>query len=90
MESIAVEERAKIKDVIDLSEDVSERVLGMKWYVGDDCFAYEVTWPEMPGTRRGLLFAHSSLFDPLDLVVLVVLEACLILRSVCLGGLGMG
>ena len=42
MESIAVEEKAKMKDVIDLSGDVSGRVLGMKWYVGDDCFAYFV------------------------------------------------
>ena len=88
MESIPVEERAKVKNVIDLSGDVNERVLGMKWYVGDDCFAYEVTWPEMPATRRGLLSAYSSLFDPLGLVAPVVLEARLIFRSVCLEGLG--
>ena len=90
MESIPVEERAKVKNAIDLSGDVSERMLGMKWYVGDDCFAYEVTWPEMPATRRGLLSAYSSLFDPLGLVAPVVLEACLIFRSVCLGGLAWG
>ena len=78
MESIAVEERAKVKDMIDLIRDVSERVLGMKWYVGDDCFAYKVTWPEMPAIRRGLLSGYSSLFDPLGLVAPFVLEASLI------------
>ena len=86
-ESIAVEERAKRKKVIDLSGDVSKRVLCMKWFVGDDCFTYKVTWPEMPATRRSLLSANSSLFDPLGLVTPVVLEARLVFRSVCLGGL---
>ena len=88
MESIAVEERAKVKDVIDLSGDVSESVLGMKWYIGDYCFEYEVTWPEMPATHRGLLSAYNSLFDLLGLVAPVVLEACLIFQSLCLEGLG--
>ena len=78
MESIPVEERAKAKDVIDLSGDVSERVLGIKWYVGDDCFVYEVTWHEMSATYKGLLPAYSSLFDPLGLVAPVVLESRLI------------
>ena len=81
MGSIPVEERANVKNVIDSSGDVSERVLGMKWYVGDDCFAYEVTWPEMPAIRRSLLSAYSSLFDPLGLVTPVVLEPRLIFRS---------
>ena len=51
MESIPVEERANVKNVIDSSGDVSERVIGMKWLVGDDYFAYEMTWPEIPVTR---------------------------------------
>ena len=89
-ESIAVEERAKRKKVIDLSRDVSERVLGMKWFVCDDCFAYELTWAKMPATHRGLLSAYSSLFDSLGLVAPVVLKARLVFRSVCLGGLGWG
>ena len=88
LQDIPLEERAQLKGgAIDVSGGGSERVLGVKWCVKEDCFAYDVTWPEMPATRRGLLSAYSSLFDPLGLVAPVVLEARLIFRSLCQQGL---
>ena len=88
MKSVLFEDRAKSTCNLNLGAEVDERVLGMKWHVTSDTFGYQVRLPDKPITRRGLLSVSSSLFDPLGLVSPVVLEARLLLRSLCQGGLG--
>ena len=50
-----------------------ERVLGMLWEVESDQLRYAVAQKETKLTRRGVLSAVSSLFDPLGLVAPVLL-----------------
>ena len=88
MKSVRLEDRAKSKCNFDLGAEVDERVLGMKWNVTNDTFGYQVRLPDKPITRRGLPSVSSSLFDPLGLASPVVLEARLLLRSLCQSGLG--
>ena len=88
MKSVWLEDRAKSPCNFDLGAEVDERVLGMKWNVTNDTFGYQVRLSDKPITRRGLLSVSSSLFDPLGLVSPEVLEARLLLRSLCQSGLG--
>ena len=84
--SIDAKERSGSVDKFDLGDQTDERVLGMNWSVSGDWFGYQVTIPEKPATRRGLLSISSSVFDPLGLVSPVILEARLIFRNVCQQG----
>ena len=85
MKSVLFEDRAKSTCNLNLGAEVDERVLGMRWHMTSDTFGYQVRLPDKPITRRGLLSVSSSLFDPLGLESPVVLEARLLLRSLCQG-----
>ena len=85
MKSVRLEDRAKSMCNFDLGAEVDERVLGMKWNITNDTCGYQVRLPDKPITCRGLLSVSCSLFDPLGLVSPVVLEACLLLRSLRMG-----
>ena len=66
-----------------LEDSTKERLLGMLWKLKEDNFTFEVNLPQRPLTRRGILSALSSLYDPLGFVAPVVLEGRLILQSLC-------
>ena len=88
MKSVRLEDKAKSTCNFDLGAEVDERVLGMKWNVTNDTFGYQARLPDKLITRRGLLSVSISLFDSLGLVSPVVLEARLLLRSLCQSSLG--
>ena len=57
-----------------------ERKLGGHWDVDRDAFFFKVREPHQPPTKRGILLAVSSLYDPMGFVCPVVLEAKKILQ----------
>ena len=52
----------------------------MQWDVEKDAFLFKVREPHQPPTKRGILSAVSSLYDPMGFVCPVVLEAKKILQ----------
>ena len=75
---------SQVKSKVNLtSTDLSERVLGVQWDLKGDCFKFELCLKEKPVTRRGILSAVSSLFDPLGFAAPVVLTAKLLLQDLC-------
>ena len=88
LQSIPATERASSVQQHELDGDVKERVLGVYWNVQDDEFGFNVSLPERPSTRRGILSAVCSLYDPLGLVAPVILEPKIMLQSECKQGLG--
>ena len=71
--------------IIDIN--TNERVLGVLWNVLDDTFGFNITLPDKPVTRRGILSTLSRLYDPLGFAAPVVLKPKLLLQSLCKAGL---
>ncbi len=65
-----------------------ERVLGLQWCVKSDAFKFKISIQDRPLTRRRILSVVSSIYDPLGVLVPVVLKAKLILQDLCRKGLG--
>ena len=71
--------------IIDIN--TNERVLGVLWNVLDDTFGFNITLPDKPVTRRGILSTLSRLYDPLRFAAPIVLKPKLLLQSLCKAGL---
>ena len=78
-------ERAKEVKNLDLDHDdlPVERVLGVQWCVQSDVFKFKILLKDRPLTRRGILSAVSSVYDPLGMLAPVVLTAKKILQDLC-------
>lgn len=65
---LSIAEDCKSKEVMDLDLDVDqlpmERALGLQWCIETDKFKFRTSLQEQPQTRRGILSAVSSLYDP--------------------------
>ena len=87
LESVPESERA-IDIILDLpSEELPfERVLGIQWTVGLDCFGFSIVLEDQPLTRRGLLATVSPVYDPLGFLAPLVLRAKKILQEICRRG----
>ena len=83
-------ERAKEVKELDLNYDTLpvERALGVQWCVQSDTFKFKIKVQDRPLTRRGILSVLSSIYDPLGVLVPVVLKAKLILQDLCRKGHG--
>ena len=73
-------DRAKSTLDLDLENLPVERTLGVQWDVEKDAFLFKVREPHQPPTKREILSAVSSLYDPMGFVFPIVLEAKKILR----------
>ena len=74
--------------ILDLpSEELPiERVLGIQWSVGLDCFGFSIVLKDQPLTRRGVLATVASVYDPLGFLAPLVLRAKKILQEICRRG----
>ena len=85
LDSIPLEDRAKCVENLDLLNDAApiERVLGVQWAIDSDCFQFRITLKDRPATRRGILSAVSSVYDPLGFLAPFVLNGKRILQDIC-------
>ncbi|VDQ08673.1 unnamed protein product [Trichobilharzia regenti] len=60
-----------------------ERTLGLEWNSEIDCFVFPFKIPLKPVTRRGILSAVSSIFDPLGMLSPLLIPTKLMLQSLC-------
>ena len=83
LESIPVEDRAKGTKELDLTCGALpvESALGMSWFVEAGQFGFKVFIKDRPCTRRGILSAVSSLYDPLGMVAPFILPAKFLLED---------
>lgn len=85
MNSVPPEERSKESQGRNFDYDPLpiERALGIQWNVENDEFGFQVKVPKSPSTRRGILSAVSSTYDPLGFVCPIVLAGKQILQELC-------
>ena len=83
--SIPADERAAEVRSLDLEDNSlpTERALGVLWSSENDTFGYQISLPNKPATRRGILSVVSSLYDPLGLVCPAILPAKRLLQDLC-------
>ena len=86
LSSIPEEERSTRLQNHEFQVTSNQRVLGVQWNLKEDEFAFDVSLPQRPLTRRGVLSAVSSLFDPLGFVAPITLEPKLLLQNLCKKG----
>ena len=64
----------------------SQTVLGLHWHVEDDSLTFIARQIDQPNTRRGILSAVASIYDPLGFISPLVLEGKSILQEMCKSG----
>ena len=77
LEAVPVEKRKDEK-----SSSV-QRVLGVLWSLKNDIFQFEAPTKVFSKTRRGMLSALNSFYDPLGLISPFILKGRLIFQAVC-------
>ncbi|XP_030580342.1 uncharacterized protein LOC115776718 [Archocentrus centrarchus] len=83
MQAFCPEDCAPVIKDLDLSgeETQSQRSLGLIWEITTDTFTYSVADTDKPFTRRGILSAVNSVFDPLGLLAPVTIQGRALLRE---------
>ena len=83
MESFPIHDRVDNLKNLDISQDplASQRSLGVTWDLQKDTFTFQITLPERPYTRRGVLAFINSIYDPLGFATPVTLQGRLLLRE---------
>lgn len=88
LHAIPESHRADEVKSLDLSVDALpiERTLGIDWCVENDNFKFRILIKNQSITRRGILSAVSSIYDPLGFIAPVVLRGKKILQELCRSG----
>ena len=60
-----------------------DKALGVKWNIQEDTLGFIIKMDDKPTTRRGLLAALSSVYDPLGLGAPFLLKGKLIIQRLC-------
>ena len=60
----------------------TEKALGIHWNIEKDKLGFDVNFKDKPYTKRGMLSVVSSIYDPLGLVSLFLLEGSIVHRGV--------
>lgn len=85
LEVLPANNRAKDLKDLDLRHDPMpvQRSLGTYWCIESDTFGFRIELRDKPVTRRGILWAISSVYDPLGAVSPVILNGKQILQALC-------
>ena len=83
IDAFSPEDRAKdIQDRNLFSNDLPlQRTLGVSWNIAADVFMFQVAAERKPFTRRGVLSAVNSIYDPLGFLTPVTIQGRLLLRQ---------
>lgn len=89
LESISVSDRAAEVKNVNLNHDhlPVQSVLGVRWDVENYAFSFSVSLDEKPPTRRGILSAVASIYDPLGFLAPFVLLGKKVLQEMCRKGI---
>ncbi|KAK3086822.1 hypothetical protein FSP39_023974 [Pinctada imbricata] len=66
---------------------LTERALGVYWFVDEDVIGFKISLKQQPVTRRGILSTVSSIYDPLGIVSPFVMTAKILLQQLCKSGI---
>jgi len=94
MATIPESERAKSVVKLELEQLPTESALGLKWNIEEDKFVWKAMEKmlqrvsQKPVTRRGIVSAVYSLFDPLGFIAPNAMKAKLLLQTLSRKGLG--
>ena len=88
LKSVTLKEPTPTSRLINGDTVKVERTLGLEWNSEIDCFVFPFKIPRKPVTRRGILSAVSSIFDPLGILSPLLLPAKLMLQSLCKQNMG--
>ena len=85
LEVLPANNRGKDLKDLDLRHDPMpvQRSLGTYWCIESDTFGFRIELRDKPVTRRGILLAISSVYDPLGAVSPVILNGKQILQALC-------
>ena len=85
LNTIPEQERGKSLYHVNILEEQlpKELTLGLQWNPEQDAFVFDITLPNKPLTRRGLLSMTASLYDPLGFVCPVTLIPKKIQQQLC-------
>ncbi|XP_063740237.1 uncharacterized protein LOC134864868 [Eleginops maclovinus] len=90
LDAIPESERASAVQDVDLnySELPTQSVLGIRWNIELDTFAFNVVLTEKAATRRGILSTVASVYDPLGFLAPYLLNGKRVLQEMCRQGVG--
>ena len=85
LQLVPEEDRAKEIKGLDLGQDKLpvERARGVCWCIESDTLQFWIQLRDQPCTRRGILAAISSVYDPLEVIAQVMLVGKKILHNIC-------
>ena len=83
LETIPEADRSEVSIGHTFQDSDQKKLLGMLWKLKEGAFTFTVNLPPRPLTRRDILSALCSLFDPLGFVSPVILEGKIILQGLC-------
>ena len=88
MDALPTDDIAKVVRDLDLRQEVLpvQRSLGVYWDLANEAFTFEVTVPNKPFTRRGVLSVVNSVYNPLGVAAPVVLKGKLLLQQLVMMG----
>jgi hypothetical protein len=88
IDSLPQEQRALKEFNFDLEEIPIQRALGLGWDVNEDCFVFRPVVKNVPMTKRGIIAAVSSIFDPCGFVTPFTFRAKLLIQELWRASLG--
>ena len=76
-------ELSKSLQINTLAKNSSKCVLSINWNFNTNCFYFVVELPNKPCTKRGVLSLINSIFNPLEFLCPVIVEAKLLYQRLC-------
>ncbi|XP_008482926.1 uncharacterized protein LOC103519612 [Diaphorina citri] len=76
----SIPEDNRLSAHVNFESDMTIKILGLQWQALDDYFYFNVNWSDRPCTKRSVLSAISTIFDPLGFLQPTIL-CCKLLIS---------
>ena len=68
-------------NLVDLQELLTDRALGITWVSDTDMLKFKISNKVVPETKKGVLSAISSIFDPVGLIAPVTVKIKLLIQG---------